>query len=54
MKRVFILLQFVTLLWTALCFAGEFEDGLAAHARGDYKAAFAIWTRAANQGDSKA
>ena len=54
MKRLLILLPFVALLWSAVCFAGDFEDGLAAYKRGDYKTAIAIWTIGANKGDAKA
>ena len=42
------------LLWSAFSFAGEYEDGLAALNRGDYKTAVAMFTKAANRGDAKA
>ena len=42
------------LLWSAVSFAGEFEDGLAAYNREDYKTAVAMLTKAANKGDAKA
>jgi hypothetical protein len=54
MKTLLIILPFVLLLWSAVCFAGEFEDGLAAYKRGDYKTAVATWTIGANKGDAKA
>ena len=54
MKRLLILLPFVALLWSAVCFAGDLEDGLAAYKRGDYKTAVATWTIGANKGDAKA
>jgi hypothetical protein len=54
MKTLLIVLPFVLLLGSTVCFAGEFEDGLAAYKRGDYKTAVAIWTIGANKGDAKA
>ena len=54
MKRLLILLPFVALLWSAVCLAGELEDGLAAYKRGDYKTAIALWTIGANKGDAAA
>jgi tetratricopeptide (TPR) repeat protein len=42
------------LLCSAVSFAGEFEDGLAAYNRGDYKTALAMFTKAANKGDATA
>ncbi len=54
MKTLLIVLPFVLLLGSAVCFAGEFEDGLAAYKRGDYKTAFATWTLGANKGDAQA
>ncbi len=54
MKRLLIILPFVILLWSAVCFAGDFEDGLTAYKRGDYKTAVAMWTIGANKGDAKA
>jgi hypothetical protein len=54
MKRLLILLPFVALLWSAVCFAGDLEDGLAAYKRGDYKTAIAMWTIGANKGDAAA
>jgi hypothetical protein len=33
--------------------SAEYIDGLAAYKRGDYKTAFAMWTKAADQGDAK-
>jgi hypothetical protein len=54
MKTLLIILPFVALLWSAVCFAGDLEDGLAAYKRGDYKTAVATWTIGANKGDAKA
>jgi hypothetical protein len=54
MKRPLILLPLVVLLWSALCLAGELEEGLAAYKRGDYKTAIAVWTIGANKGDAAA
>ena len=54
MKTLLVILPFVLLLWSAVCFAGEFEDGLAAYKRGDYKTAVAKWTIGANKGDAEA
>jgi TPR repeat protein len=34
--------------------AGPFEDGLAAHARGDYAAAMRLWRPLADQGNANA
>ena len=42
------------LSWSAVPFAGEFEDGLAAYNRRDYKTAFAMFTKAANKGEAGA
>ena len=42
------------LLCSAVSFAGELEDGLAAYDRRDYKTALALFTKAANKGDAKA
>jgi TPR repeat protein len=42
------------LLWRPVSFAGEFEDGVAALNREDYKTAVAMFTKAANNGDAKA
>ena len=42
------------LLCGAAFFAGEYEDGVAAYNRGDYKTALALFTKAANKGDAKA
>ena len=42
------------LLCSAVSFAGEFEDGVAAYVRGDYKTAFSMFTNAANKGDAEA
>ncbi len=54
MKTRLIIFLFILLLGSAVCFAGEFEDGLAAYKRGDYKTAVATWTTGANKGDAKA
>lgn len=54
MKRFLIIFPVFVLLWSAVCFAGDVEDGLAAYKRGDYKAAVALWTVAANKGDAEA
>ncbi|TAK05824.1 sel1 repeat family protein, partial [bacterium] len=35
-------------------FAGEYIDGLAAYKRGDYKIAFALWAKSADQGNAEA
>ena len=42
------------LLYSAVSFAGEYEDGGAAYIRGEYKTALAMFTRAANKGDASA
>jgi uncharacterized protein len=42
------------LLWSAVSFAGELEDGLAAYDRRDYKTALAMFTKAAIKGDASA
>jgi len=42
------------LLWSAVAFAGEYEDGVAAFERGNFKTAIAMFTKAANKGDAKA
>ncbi|MDP2602812.1 MAG: tetratricopeptide repeat protein [Deltaproteobacteria bacterium] len=42
------------LLWSALSFAGEFEEGVAALNRGDHKTALAMFTKGANKGDARA
>ena len=42
------------LLWSAVSFAGEYEDGVAAYNRNDYKTALAMFTKAANKGDAEA
>lgn len=42
------------LLWSAVSFADEFEDGQAAYDRDDYKTAFAMFTKAAIKGDARA
>ena len=52
--RLFLMIfPFVLFLWSAVCFAGEFEDGRAAYKRGDYKTAVALYTKAANSGGAK-
>lgn len=42
------------LLRSAISFAGEFEDGVAALNRGDHKTALAMFTKGANKGDARA
>ena len=56
MKTGLVSMSFAALLilWNAVSFAGEFEDGLAAFNRGDHKTAVAMLTKAANKGDAKA
>lgn len=55
MKKTASLSVLVALiLSSAVCFAGEFEDGLAAFKRGDYKTAVTRWTIGANDGDARA
>jgi hypothetical protein len=54
MKRLLIILPFIVLLGSATCFAGDYEDGWAAHKRGDYKTALPLFTRAANKGNALA
>ncbi len=54
MKRLLIILPFIVLLWSAACFAGDYEDGWAAYERGDYKTALPLFTRAANKGNALA
>ncbi len=51
MKKIFFV--FIFLLSSAV-FAGEFEDGLSAYARGDYQKAFEKFELAAKQGDANA
>jgi uncharacterized protein len=53
-RLVSIALAALLLLWSAVSFAGEFEDGQAAYKRGYYKTAVAKFTKAANKGDVKA
>ena len=45
---------FINLSWSAVPFAGEFEDGSTAFKRGDYETALAMFTKAANKGDASA
>ena len=56
MKTRLASMAFAALLlsWSAVSFAGEFEDGLAAYDRKDYKTAIEMFTKAANKGDAKA
>jgi TPR repeat protein len=56
MKTRLVSLAFAALLlsWSIVSFAGEFDDGLAAYNRGDYKTALALFTKAANKGDAAA
>jgi TPR repeat protein len=49
-----MVLAAVLLLYRAASFAGEYEDGVAAHERGDYKTALVMLTEAANKGDARA
>ena len=51
MKRMLIILPFIVPLWSAACFAADYEDGWAAYKRGDYKTAVALFTRAADKGN---
>jgi TPR repeat protein len=56
MKARLVSMAFVAILlsWSAVSFAGEYEDGLAAYNRRDYKTAVAMFTKAASKGDAKA
>ena len=53
-RLVSMLFAAFLLLCGAAFFAGEYEDGVAAYNRGDYKTALALFTKAANKGDAKA
>ena len=53
-RLVSMLFAAFLLLCSAASFAGEYEDGVAAYNRGDYKTALALFTKAANKGDAKA
>jgi hypothetical protein len=53
-RRLFVMIfPVVFFLSNAVCFAGDYEDGLAAYDRKDYKTALANFTKAANKGDAK-
>ena len=54
MRPRLYLLPLVLLLASAVCFAGDYEDGEAAYKRGDHKTAASVWTKAANKGDPRA
>ena len=56
MKTRLVSMAFAALLlsWSIVSFAGEFDDGLTAYNRGDYKTALALFTKAANKGDAAA
>jgi hypothetical protein len=50
-RLVLIIFSMVVIIRSTVCFAGEFEDGLAAYERDDYKTALAVWMKAANKGN---
>lgn len=54
MKRLVIVVPFIVSLWSAVCFAGDYEDGWVAYERGDYKTAVPLLTSAANKGNALA
>jgi TPR repeat protein len=53
-KRLLIILPYAVLLWSTVCLAGDYDDGLAAYLRGDYKTALALLAKAASKGEDKA
>lgn len=54
MKRLILMAMIALLLSTGLSWGSQFEDGMAAHARGDYVSALKIFRSLAAQGDPKA
>jgi len=54
MKHLGRVVVLLALLWTGLAHAGPFEDGLAAHRKGDYATALRVWKPLAEQGNAVA
>lgn len=54
LERLLVILPLIVLLWSTVCIASDFEDGMVAARRGDYKTAAALYTRAASKGETGA